>query len=232
MATSRSGGEPSLIAFARRIASAFPIAADQRADYGLAHRLDVPTSGAVLAAKTYRGLWRARLEFSAREVAKHYLLLCDGWLCSECPHVVEAPLRLRRRPAGRRSVYSEAVVCEEEGLPATTEVRALAHFELQGCRFTLVSARPITGRTHQIRRHLAHLGHPLVADAAYGGSHHAWSPRIFLHCHRMSMVESGGSRWRCEAPLDLDLAAALRHLPPHDEASAAASRAVLVEGLR
>ncbi|CAE8638807.1 unnamed protein product, partial [Polarella glacialis] len=110
-------------------------------------------------------------------VGKRYLLLCHGRLPRGTWLQVGAPLRLLREPVpgGERrggTVRSHAVVCEAGGRPARTAVQVVAHLvsNKEGQEaYSLAVAIPVTGRTHQIRCHLAYLGHPLVADPQYGG---------------------------------------------------------------
>lgn len=98
---------------------------------------------------------------------------------------VEAPLRLQRLPRGV-SVQTKAVV-DPEGRPAHTSLLPLAHLRSpEGAPTSLVLAQPHTGRTHQVRCHLGHLGHPLLGDALYGSSVEApWH----LHCAALSFRE-------------------------------------------
>jgi 23S rRNA pseudouridine1911/1915/1917 synthase len=144
---------------------------------GLVHRLDRDTSGVVVAAKNARALAILARQFQRREVRKEYLALAWGWL--EPPSgTVEAPLasdpdrpgRMVVAPAGKRAVTHYETVERLEGM-------------------TLLRMRLETGRTHQIRVHLAHLGHPLVGDWRYGArdlcERPAGAVRQMLHAHRL-----------------------------------------------
>ncbi len=128
-------------------------------------RLDRETSGLVLAA-TERG--RARqfgLAMQRGQVAKEYLAVVHGWPDWN-ETVVEAPI-LRQGEVRASAVWLQRCV-DPCGAPARTALRICQRFERGGEPFTLVRARPATGRTHQIRVHLAYLGHPLVGDKIYG----------------------------------------------------------------
>ena len=101
----------------------------------------------------------------------------------------------------------------ESGRAALTEYRVRERFDGQLGRFTLVEAHPVTGRTHQIRVHLAHIGHPLVGDPVYG-KRSVLVPRHFLHAARLELaIPPGESERRTfESPLPEDLAGALAAL--------------------
>jgi 23S rRNA pseudouridine1911/1915/1917 synthase len=175
------------------------LVADDPREGGVAHRLDTETSGVVLAART-RAAWQSlRRAFSDGAVEKEYLALVAG---APPPHgSIDLPLAhagRRVRIAGDRDL---------DALEAVTEYETLA----RGDGVALVRARSSSGRMHQIRVHLAHLGHPLVGDALYGGPPPAAGTRgHFLHAAAVAFPHpSTGARTRVEAPLPADRAAAL-----------------------
>ena len=144
---------------------------------GIVHRLDKDTSGLLIVAKqaeAHRVLGAAMKE---RRIKRHYVALVRGVLPSETG-TIDAPIA--RNPARRRSM---AVV--PGGRPAVTHYEAVA----TGAGATLVHVRLETGRTHQIRVHFAHLGHPVVGDRTYGGkgeiARRAGLERPFLHAFRL-----------------------------------------------
>jgi len=122
---------------------------------GIVHRLDVGTSGLLVVAKTDAAFEGLRAMFRAHGVYRGYLALVRGSPVHE-GFTVDAPL-------GRRA--ARIVVDRLEGRGATTGIEVLERLE----RCTLVRATPETGRTHQIRVHLAAVGHPILGDASYGG---------------------------------------------------------------
>ena len=124
---------------------------------GIVHRLDKETSGFMIVAKSDQVHHALANQFSKRLVSKEY----DAVVWGELPKltgIVEAPLG--RHPRDRKSF---AVV--ESGKESQTEYRVLESFDF----LTLVSLRPRTGRTHQLRVHMAYVGHPIFGDAIYGG---------------------------------------------------------------
>lgn len=164
------------------------------------HRLDRGTSGVLLFALDAAAARHVQGEFEAGRVAKEYLALVRGPMREGC--TVDHPVpRCREK--------------EAERVPAVTEFEPLAH---QG-RWSLVAARPRTGRLHQIRRHLKHLSHPIVGDVNYGkgdvnrhfrteyGLH-----RLALHAHRLALCHPDGRRLEFEAPLPPDLCHTLQAL--------------------
>ena len=181
-----------------------------RARPGLVHRLDRDTSGLLVVAKTdaaHRSLSEA---LRVRRVKRFYLAASWGHL-SASPQVIEGPIG--RDPRDRRRM---AVV--DGGRPATTRVEVRERWE----RAELLHVALKTGRTHQIRVHLAHIGHPVIGDPTYGvgwerglgGPTRRWVdelarrvPRQFLHAAELHFEHpASGEVVRFEAPLPDDLA--------------------------
>jgi len=162
-------------------------ARDQASDRGIAHRLDVDASGPLLVGKTLRGYEHARKQIAAGLV-KDYLALVHGSLeveRGECHAAIDA------------SKYAETkrVCIGPSGQPATTVWEVIAEYEEpeSGERFTLLNCRMVTLRTHQLRVHLQHLGHPLVGDKLYGdGGIPSFCPRLFLHKMRIGFFNMEG----------------------------------------
>jgi 23S rRNA-/tRNA-specific pseudouridylate synthase len=176
---------------------------------GIVHRLDRDTSGVLLLAKHPGSLVSLLRQFKQREVQKEYVCLVHGKLAAD-HDIVSLPL-------GRASRDRKLFAVVPNGRPAETEYWVEAFFPQfnrevldarwaevkphapQGFRkrlssyqsFSLLRCKPRTGRTHQIRVHLAHLKHPIVGDQTYGGSKRqkldaAWCPRHFLHAESLT----------------------------------------------
>jgi tRNA pseudouridine65 synthase len=165
------------------------------------HRLDRGTSGALLFARSRAVLALLSTQFEARSVEKSYLALVRGKPVSA--GTIDYPIP--RSEDGPR-------------VPAVTHFRVVAHSEKERC--SLVLARPETGRLHQIRRHLRHLGHPLVGDVKYGSgeinrlyrSRYALE-RLALHALTLAFLHPlRGERVEVTAPLPADFASALERL--------------------
>jgi 23S rRNA pseudouridine1911/1915/1917 synthase len=170
---------------------------------GIVHRLDAGTSGLMVVAKTDPAYAALRNMFRAHTVQRAYLALVRGAVAHDA-FAVDAPL-------GRRA--AKVVVDATEGRRAETgfEVRE----RLAGA--TLLEAFPRTGRTHQIRVHLAAIGHPVLGDRAYGGrgddARRAGLDRPFLHAWRLSFAHPmGDGRVEIEEDLPDDLASALARI--------------------
>jgi len=207
---------------ARRLGDRHPINLDSATAYGLLHRLDKNTSGAILCAKSYRGYLAAKVQFATRRVCKRYLCLCHG-LLPPGERWLEAPLRFI--PDGGRTVATP------DGDRAATQVQTVAHLaEVPGVGLlSMVGVELRTGRQHQIRAHLSEEGHPLVADERYGGWVPPWCERVFLHAHRLSIdIGAGEGPLLTCSPLPVDLQEAL----PRPTAVDAAARALRTRWLQ
>jgi 23S rRNA pseudouridine1911/1915/1917 synthase len=163
------------------------------------HRLDKDTSGLMMVART-RAAMDALVEMiAARDVVREYVALAHRpWQGSRVRHV-DAPVGRDPRNRLRMGVV-------EGGKPAFTTFELLQDAE-QGC---WVRASLQTGRTHQIRVHMAHIGHPLIADELYGGAAAAGMQRQALHAYRLAFRHPvGGAELEFRADLPADLQQAL-----------------------
>lgn len=142
---------------------------------GIVHRLDKDTSGVILVAKNSRAHRYLQTQFKERSIQKTYLALVHGRLKHQ-QGIIEAAIG--RHPRHRQRM---AILPTGKGREARTEYEVLAYYDAN----TLVTAHPLTGRTHQIRVHLASLGHPVVGDTVYGRRDIYKLGRHFLHAHRI-----------------------------------------------
>jgi 23S rRNA pseudouridine1911/1915/1917 synthase len=162
---SKPDGTPTLWAVLRELL-AFELA--NGGQVSIVNRLDRETSGLVLIAKNAGTARRFGLAMQARLVEKEYLAIVRGWPAWEIT-TVDAPLA-RQGAHGPSAIWLKQAI-HEKGAPAVTQFRVEEQFVRRGDRegqFAVIRAIPRTGRTHQIRVHLAHLGHPIVGDKIYG----------------------------------------------------------------
>jgi 23S rRNA pseudouridine1911/1915/1917 synthase len=160
---------------------------------GIVHRLDRFTSGVLLVAKTDAAHQDLALQFSSRQVEKIYLTLVEGTL--KGTGRITKPIS--RDPRNRARMTARL----ETGRTALTDWEVLENF----ADFTFLRIRLGTGRTHQIRAHLASMGHPVAGDPLYGAKASPWN-RYFLHAYQLGFRSPAtGERVLVEAPMPTDL---------------------------
>lgn len=170
-------------------------------DLSLVHRLDRETSGCLVLAKRRSALRELHAQFRAGTVEKNYLALVNGdWQFGE--QTVDAPLLVEHRKNGERHVVVSAA-----GKPARTKMSLSRTFG----KFSLLQCQPLTGRTHQIRVHALHLGHPVAMDERYGdpeanaAAKKLGLKRLFLHAQSIAFPDPSGNDLHFTAPLADDL---------------------------
>ena len=172
----------------------------------LVSRLDLPTSGVLpvvldhpesAAAAWYQSCFAGRL------VSKDYICLCEGETLGPIgtKDDISVPLITRQLPDG-----GILAMASKDGRAAKTEYEVLRRFYSENPKdeLILLQAHPLTGRTHQIRVHMAEIGRPLVGDATYGSTS-LKCPRLFLHCQRISLPDFAGQNFSAVADLPPDL---------------------------
>ena len=163
---------------------------------GIVHRLDRATSGVMICAKNQAALAWLQKQFSQRKVKKHYVAIVNGQL----PHdhaIIEMPIeRNPKKPQTFRvGVNGKSAMTEYRVLKTTTN---LTELELS----------PQTGRTHQLRVHLHHLGHPILGDELYGGKP---AERLFLHALSLEITLPNRERKIFVAELPKAFEAIMKH---------------------
>jgi 23S rRNA pseudouridine1911/1915/1917 synthase len=168
---------------------------------GIVHRLDRLTSGVILVARTDAAHRHLAEQFSDRRVEKVYLALVHGRMKMDGGKVTTP---ITRDPVRRIRMTTKLT----SGRAAITEYKVLRRFD----KFTLLEVRIGTGRTHQIRVHLASIGHPVAGDKLYGAPASTLG-RYFLHAQRITFASPGsGERITVEAPVPAELQQYLDHL--------------------
>lgn len=160
---------------------------------GIVHRLDRDTSGVLIAAKNNGAKRWLQGQFSQRKTKKTYIALVEGELQPR-----EAVLRL---PLERNPKEPQKYRVGAAGKSAETEYTVIR--DVPGA--TLVELRPHTGRTHQLRVHIAYLGHPIVGDRLYGHEEKSLHGRLFLHAAKLELTLPNRERLVFEAPLPAEL---------------------------
>jgi 23S rRNA pseudouridine1911/1915/1917 synthase len=175
---------------------------------GIVHRLDKDTSGLIVAAKTDRGKLTLVDQWAARSVEKTYITLVNG-SPEEDEATIDAPIMRDTQNRQRMAVH-------RNGRDAVSHFRVLERFP----KATLLEVSIETGRTHQIRVHLAFAGLPVIGDAVYGRPNSDAVPadRQLLHASRLGFDLPSGERVTFEVPLPSDFETALRELREREPA--------------
>jgi 23S rRNA pseudouridine1911/1915/1917 synthase len=181
---------------------------------GIVHRLDKETSGLILVAKNDAAHQRLASQFAHREVKKKYIALVHGWVKKDSGTVSASISRDRVR-------RTRMTTRGDDGREAISHYRVLRRLDSLFGRFTLLEVRIDTGRTHQIRVHMASIGHPIVGDTLYGAPRELhrsqarvkkpqgkpiWLPRNFLHAAELELAHpKTGSKLALTSPLPGEL---------------------------
>ena len=170
-------------------------------DLGLVHRIDRETSGCLVMAKRRSALRELHERFREGKVEKNYLALVVGdWQYGE--QLIDVPLLVQNRRGGERHV-----IVSEKGKEAQTRVSLSRTYGI----YSLLHCAPATGRTHQIRVHLQHAGHPIAGDDRYGdeaankAAKQLGLKRLFLHAQSIAFADDSGNELHFTAPLADDL---------------------------
>lgn len=172
---------------------------------GIVHRLDKDTSGLIIVAKNERALHMMQAQFKKRTISKVYLALVEGQVQPPAA-LIDAPLGRDPRSRKKMSVIPPGRSPSLEARPSQTDYRTLISYD----DYTLLECQPRTGRTHQIRVHLAYIGFPIVGDTIYGRRKRKLGlKRHFLHATRLTF----------ERPSDMEEVTVNAELPPDLQAS-------------
>jgi 23S rRNA pseudouridine1911/1915/1917 synthase len=157
---------------------------------GIVHRLDRHTSGVIITAKTEAAQKWLQKQFSTRKVIKSYLAIIEGGLEPE-KALIDAPI-------ARNPNKPQTFIVSRDGKPAQTEYETLKQFQKSGKTYSMLKLSPRTGRTHQLRVHLAFLGHPIVGDYVYGKDKYG---KMLLHALSLELALPDKNRRIFESPV-------------------------------
>lgn len=182
----------------------FPLSGDVEMRGGIVHRLDKDTSGILLIGKTRKAFESLQDQFKERTVKKSYFALVHGNVKNDSGTISE--------PVGRLPWNRERFGVLPAGKPSETYYELKDRYkDPNGNSCTLLKATPKTGRTHQIRVHLKHIGHPIVSDSFYAGRKTSrkdklWCSRLFLHSGEITFTHpTEGKIMNLSCPLPKDL---------------------------
>jgi 23S rRNA pseudouridine1911/1915/1917 synthase len=156
---------------------------------GIVHRLDRATTGVIIAAKNPNALKYLQKQFQQRKAKKIYYAVVEGWP-DPAGAIIDAPIQ-------RNPKKPQTFMVGNDGKNAQTEYKTLEVFNKDGSKYALLELKPATGRTHQLRVHLAYIGHPIVGDGVYGQA----GAYTFLHAKSLEITLPSGERRIFEASL-------------------------------
>ncbi len=173
---------------------------------GIVHRLDKDTSGVILIARNQKYFDYLKNLFQTHQIKKTYLALVWGEVGPKTG-VIEKPIYLKSGST-KRTVWHGKM---EKS--AITEYKVIKYYQRESAAFSLLKISPKTGRTHQIRVHLASIGHPIVGDSLYGKKTNPFNlSRQFLHAESLEFSLENGRRIKIEAGLPEELKFVLKTL--------------------
>lgn len=152
---------------------------------GIIHRLDRDTSGIIIGARTPESFALLKSQFADRKARKTYLAVVAD--------IPKQPVATIDVPIGRNPTAPSTFRGDSNGKPAVTDYELLAHNQTE----SLLRLQPKTGRTHQLRVHLAHIGNPIVGDRVYGRA----ADRLYLHAQQLEITTSYGNRQVFTSPV-------------------------------
>jgi len=211
---------------------------DEPRQRGICHRLDLCTSGVQIFGNSWEAFQHFATQNSAHRMQKEYLTLVHGRLGGpDRPNIGVIDVPMKKWQDMTRREFGSVVCANREGKESVSKYRVLRQWKVpakgttrfwgEDRWFSLVQMRIMTGRTHQIRVHMAFLGHPLVCDEKYNPSSVEQDmvlvPRIFLHCTRMQFEDMDGSMFTASSDLAPDLQVALHRLHELSELPSGAS---------
>lgn len=178
---------------------------NQKFKIRFANRIDMDTSGIVICAKNANAQDSISNQMKAQSTVKKYIAVVHGVISEDC--TIEEPVGRPDEVSIRRCVM-------EEGKPATTLVHVLNNYD----NYTLLELTIKTGRTHQIRVHLSHIGHPIIGDALYEGEAPGLMDRQALHAYHIEFDHPmTGERMIIDAPYPEDIEHALSLIASHQD---------------
>lgn len=161
---------------------------------GIVHRLDKETSGIMIVPRSQKMFEYLKNLFQKREVKKTYIAIVRGALKKD-KGIIDASIGIKSGTL-KRSIHSAKMA-----KPAITEYRVIKTFDIDGEPYSLLEVKPKTGRTHQIRVHLASIGHPIIGDMLYGPKQQtSFFKRLMLHAKTISFADGRGGLYEFEAP--------------------------------
>ena len=183
---------------------------------GISHRLDKDTSGLMLAAKNKKTFNSIKKAFEERRVEKKYLALASGNLKEKEGEIITLVGRAPKDRKKQKAFLLNEPEAKRKGLRlAVTEYKVLKNLADGENLYTLLEVSPKTGRKHQIRVHLAHIGHPIVGDKTYGFKGQAIPKglnRHFLHAFSLRFQSDSRQVMEFQSPLPEDLSQVLSQL--------------------